>query len=414
VRDEQRQSARRVRHSQHPSPELYGPGRSRPGARSSWTHVCCIASVANLVLVHDYLLVMRGAERTFAAISDIWPAAPIATLLYDEASTHRRFVDRTVTTSPLQRLGVRQQNFRAALPLFPTAARRLDLDGFQCIVSSSSAFAHGVRKPEGARHICYCHSPFRYAWHDRQYALSEAPRLARPVLELLLRRQRAFDRRAALEVDQYVANGELTRERIRRFWGRDAVVVHPPVDVGRFRVREPADYVLFVGELLRHKRPEVAIEAAAAAGRPIKVVGAGPELRRLKARYAREADFLGRVADDELARLYAEAAALVVPSIEEFGIAAVEAQAAGRPVVGVDAGGVRETVVPGRTGVLVSNGRPAALAKALRNDLTRFDPQDLRAHARRFSHEAFQLRLREIVEATCERPPRQRRSVDVR
>jgi glycosyltransferase involved in cell wall biosynthesis len=369
--------------------------------------------MANLVLVHDYLLVMRGAERTFAAIGDVWPDAPIACLLYDEENTDGRFADRTVTTSPMQRLGVRQQNFRAALPLFPAAVRRLNLDGFQCVVSSSSAFAHGVRKPEGARHICYCHSPFRYAWHDREYALSEAPRLMRSVLDLLLRRHRAFDRRAALEVDQYIANGQLTRDRIRRFWGRDAIVVHPPVDVGRFRVREPADYVLFVGELLRHKRPEVAIEAAAAAGRPIKVVGAGPELRRLKARYARQADFLGRVADDELARLYAEAAALVVPSVEEFGLAAVEAQAAGRPVVGVDAGGVRETVIPGRTGVLVSNDRPGALARALRDDLTHFDPHDLRAHARAFSREAFQLRVREIVEATCERPPRQRRSLAV-
>jgi glycosyltransferase involved in cell wall biosynthesis len=368
----------------------------------------------NLVLVHDYLLVLRGAERTFSAISDIWPDAPIATLLYDEAGTDRRFADRTVTTSPLQRLGLRRQNFRSALPLFPTAVRRLGLDGFRCVVSSSSAFAHGVRKPEGARHICYCHSPFRYAWHDRKYALSEVPRPLRPVLDLLLRRHRTFDRRAALEVDQYVANGRLTRDRIRRFWGRDAIVVHPPVDAQRFRVGEPADYVLFVGELLRHKRPEVAIEAAAAAGRPIKVVGTGPELGNLKARYAREADFLGRVAEDDLARLYAEAMALVVPNIEEFGIAALEAQAAGRPVVGIDAGGVRETVIPDRTGVLVSNGRPEALARALRDDLTRFDPHDVRAHAQEFSREAFQLRLREIVEATRERPPRPRRSVGVR
>jgi glycosyltransferase involved in cell wall biosynthesis len=361
------------------------------------------ADVARPVLVHDYLLVLRGAERTFAAMADIWPDAPIATLLYDETGTQRRFAHRTVATSPLQRLGFSQRNFRAALPLLPTAARRLNLDGFDCIVSSSSAVAHGVRKPDRAKHVCYCHSPFRYAWHEERYALSEVPRPARPALRLVLRRHRWFDRRAAQRVDQFVANGHLTRERIRRFWGRDAPIVHPPVELDRFSVGEPADYVLFVGELVRHKRPEVAIEAAAAARRPIKVVGAGPELGRLKARFRREAEFLDRVDEAELPRLYAEAAALVVPNVEEFGVASVEAQAAGRPVVGIDAGGMRETVIHGRTGVLVSDGGPAALARALREDLTRFDPDDIRASTQRFTRQAFQSRLREIVEATCER-----------
>jgi glycosyltransferase involved in cell wall biosynthesis len=359
--------------------------------------------MTRLALVHDYLLVLRGAERTFAAMSDIWPEAPIVTLLYDEVGTQGRFAGRAVTTSPLQRLGVRQQSFRAALPVLPTAVRRLPLQGFDCIVSSSSAFAHGVRKPTGARHVCYCHSPFRYAWHEHARALAEVPRPLRPLLALLLRRHRRFDRRAAREVDQYVANGQLTRARIRRFWGRDAQVVHPPVEVERFSIREPADYVLFVGELLPHKRPEVAIEAAAAAGRPIKVVGSGPELGRLRARYGREAEFLGRVGDEDIARLYAEAAALVVPNVEEFGLAAVEAQAAGRPVIAVDAGGVRETVEPGRTGLLVPDGDSGALARALRGDLTRFDPDEIRAHAQRFRPEAFRSRLREIVEGTCER-----------
>jgi glycosyltransferase involved in cell wall biosynthesis len=355
-----------------------------------------------LALVHDYLLVLRGAERTFAAMADAWPEAPIVTLLYDEAGTEERFAGRAVTTSPLQRLGLSQGNFRALLGAFPTATRRLDLSGFDCVVSSSSAFAHGVRTPAAARHVCYCHSPFRYAWHEQARALSEVPGPLRPALALLLRRHRAFDRRAARAVDRYVANGEITRERIRRFWGRDADVVHPPVEVERFRIGEPGDHVLFVGELVRHKRPELAIEAAAAAGRPIKVVGAGPELERLRARYRTGAEFLGRVGDSRLADLYAEAAALVVPNVEEFGIASVEAQAAGRPVVAVDAGGARETVVPGRTGLLVPEGDVSALARALREDLTRFDPQDIRAHALRFAPAVFRARLAEIVAATCE------------
>jgi glycosyltransferase involved in cell wall biosynthesis len=370
-------------------------------------HMYGAAMPARVALVHDYLLVLRGAERTFAVMTDEWPEAPIVTLLYDESATEGRFAGRAVTTSALQRLGLRQGSFRPFLAAFPSATRRLDLSGFDCVVSSSSAFAHGIRPGPGARHVCYCHSPFRYAWHEQARALSEVPGALRPTLSLLLRRQRAFDRRAARAVDRYVANGEITRERIRRFWGRDAEIVHPPVDVERFRVAEPGDHVLFVGELVRHKRPEVAIEAAAAAGRRIKVVGAGPELERLRARYGATAEFVGRVGDAQLADLYAEAAALVVPNVEEFGIAAVEAQAAGRPVIAVDAGGARETVVSGRTGLLVPDGDGAALARALREDLTRFDPQEIRAHAQRFAPDVFRARLREIVEAECERgrPP---------
>ena len=359
-----------------------------------------------LALVHDYLLVLRGAERTFAAMTEVWPEAPIVTLFYDEAGTERRFAGRSVTTSPLQRLGVRQSNFRAGLPVFGTAIRRLSFDGFEGIVSSSSAFAHGVRKPAGACHVCYCHSPFRYAWHEQADTVAQSSWPVRQSLRLLLRRHRVFDRRAARDVDQYVANSQITRERIRRFWGWDSVVVHPPVEVESFTPGEPRDYVLFVGELLRHKRPEVAIEAAAAAGRPIKVVGSGPELGRLKARYARVAEFLGRIGSEQLAELYAGAAALVVPNVEEFGMAAVEAQAAGRPVVAVDAGGARETVVHGRTGLLVPDRDPNALARALRSDFSRFDPADIREHAKQFGREAFQSRLREIVEATCRRPAR--------
>jgi glycosyltransferase involved in cell wall biosynthesis len=355
-----------------------------------------------LALVHDYLLVLRGAERTFAAMCDLWPEAPILTLLYDEQGTARRFATHQVTTSRLQRLGARQADFRRLLPLLSAATRRLPLGDFDCIVSSSSAFAHGIRKRPGAKHVCYCHSPFRYAWHERSRALLEVPPPLRPPLALLLRRHRAFDRRAALQVDQFVANSQMTRARIARFWGRDSVVVHPPVDVERFHVSEAGDYVLFVGELVRHKRAELAIEAATAAGRPIKLVGTGPELERLRTVYGERAEFLGRVGDEELPDLYAGAAALVVPNVEEFGIAALEAQASGRPVIAIDAGGVRETVLHGRTGLLVAPEDPSGLARALREDMSRFDSQAIWSHAQGFSRQAFQARIRDVVAATCD------------
>jgi glycosyltransferase involved in cell wall biosynthesis len=367
----------------------------RPGQPSS----------SPVALVHDYLLVMRGAERTFAAIADCWPDAPIYTLLYEEEGTEGRFAGREIHTSHLQRLGVGQRGFRALLPLFPYAARGMALAGHSLVVSSSSAFAHGVRAP-GARHVCYCHSPFRYAWFEQERALAELSPPARPLLRAVLANTRRADLRASQNVSAYIANSEITRERIRSYWGRSAGVVHPPVEVERFGPATGAEeHFLVVGELVRHKRVEVALEAARLAGVPIRVVGEGPDRERLEAQFAGGAEFLGRVCDDELAELYARARALVMPNVEEFGISAVEAQAAGRPVVAVAAGGALETIVPGETGVLVRESSAAGLAAALRDtDFDRFEPQRIAAHAQRFSTAAFQRRLRKEVEGAAERP----------
>lgn len=342
---------------------------------------------------------MRGAERTFAEMSACWPEAPIYTLLYDpEGAT--AFAGREVHSSYLQRLGVGQERFRYLLPLFPRAVERLPVAPYDVIVSSSSAFAHGVRPHPGALHVCYCHSPFRYAWFERERALSESPRPARRLLRRTLRQLRDWDLAAAGRVSRYVANSEITRERIARIYGREADVLHPPVSVQRFELGDPQDHLLFVGQIVRHKRVDVAIEAARAAGRRIKIVGEGPDLAGLQERYqGPEVEFLGAVGDEDLAGLYAGCAALVVPNVEEFGIAAVEAQAAGRPVVAVNRGGVRETVVPGETGLLVDGEDAASLAEAIRGaDFDRFDPAAIAAHAQRFSAAEFRSRLRRLVE----------------
>jgi glycosyltransferase involved in cell wall biosynthesis len=354
---------------------------------------------SSFALVHDYLLTMRGAERTFAEIAACWPEAPIHTLLYDHRAVESGFAGRDVRTSYLQRLGARQNRFRYLLPFFPGAAERIPVADYDVVVSSSSAFAHGVRPRPEALHVCYCHSPFRYAWFERERALSETPRIARPLMRRTLRRIRSWDLEAARRVTRYVANSGITRERIERIYGVDSEIVHPPVAVERFSIGEPEDYLLFVGQIVRHKRVEVAIDAALLAGRPIKVVGDGPELARLRERYREGAvELLGGVDDDRLADLYARCAALLVPNVEEFGIAAVEAQAAGRPVVAVGRGGVRETVIDGRTGVLVDSEDAAALAEPLRyEDFQRFDPVAIQTHAQRFSATSFRERLTALV-----------------
>jgi glycosyltransferase involved in cell wall biosynthesis len=350
-----------------------------------------------VVLAHDYLLIMRGAERTFAAISQLYESSPIFTLLYDEQGTNGRFAGRAITTSPVQRLGIGQGNFRTLLPLYPFAVERLRLPPCDVVVSSSSAFAHGVRVPRGAVHLCYCYTPFRYAWYEEARALAEAPALLRAPLQAQLSWMRRWDRAASRRVDAYIAISKLTRERVARFYGRDATIIHPPVETHRFTPAEPEDFLLVVSELVGHKRVHVALEAARIAGAPVRVVGSGPEHATLAAAYP-EAEFVGRAADQELARLYATARAVLVPGVEEFGITAVEAQAAGRPVIAAAAGGALETVLDGTTGLLAQPDDPSSFARAIeRVEELDFDPARAVSNAERFSVLAFQRSLQAEV-----------------
>ncbi|HME02551.1 MAG TPA: glycosyltransferase [Solirubrobacteraceae bacterium] len=365
-----------------------------------------------VVLVHDYLLVMRGAERTFAAIAELYEAAPIFTLLYDELGTDGRFAGHSLTTSPLQRLGVGQSNFRRLLALYPWAIGRLALPTCEVVLSSSSAFAHGVRVPSGAVHVCYCYTPFRYAWYEEDRALEEVAPALRGLLRRELARIRRWDLAASRRVDAYIAISELSRERIKRYYGRDSVVIHPPVETQRFQPGEPGESLLVVSELVRHKRLDVALEAARRARMPIRVVGSGPDSAALSSAYP-EAEFLGRASDEELAELYAGARAVVMPSMEEFGIVAVEAQAAGRPVIAAAAGGALETVLDGQTGRLARLGDVESFVQAMRSlDSLAFDPARAVANAERFSVATFKRRLSEEVERILHGSGEQRRVAD--
>jgi len=376
------------------------------GDRAAFPSPGPILRGASVALVHDYLLVMRGAERTFAAMADCFPESPLFALLYDPDGTGERFARRGVRTSGLQRLGFGQRGFRSLLPLLPAAAGRLRIEGHDIVLSSSSAFAHGVSVPAPAIHVCYCHSPFRYVWEDLARALSEAPAPLRPMLRGLLAGIRRWDVAASRRVTSYIANSEVTRRRIADHWGREATVIHPPVDVERFGLLEPEDYFVTVSELVRHKRVDVALEAAKRANCRIKVVGTGPDMQRLAEAYAGSAEFLGRVSDRELEDVVGRARALVLPGVEEFGIAAVEAQAAGRPVLAADAGGARETVIDGETGVTVPLGDVGAFAEAMRSvDFDAFDPERIRVNARRFSTASFQQALLDEVERVAGQAP---------
>ena len=362
-----------------------------------------------VALVHDFLLDLRGAERVFAAMCEAWPEADVFTAVYDEKGTEGRFADREPRTSFLQRVRPTSRTFRPLLPLYPHAIESFDLRGYDTVISSSSAWAHGVLVDPGAVHVCYCHNPFRYAWTEREATLRARHPLTRPVLRVLLNRWRQWDWIAAQRVDRYVANSRLTATRVRRYFGREATVLYPPVETGRFHEAAVGGHYMVLAELMAHKRIDVAVRAFGLLGLPLLVVGDGPELRRLRRIAGPTVTFTGRIGDERVADLLARARALVVTATEEFGIAAVEALAAGRPVIALGEGGVRESVVEGVTGTFFERCEPEALAEAVRRfDPLSIDPRACRIAAERFGAERFRQQLRRIVSEAVreERVPR--------
>lgn len=355
-------------------------------------------------MVHDFLLDVRGAERVFLSLCDLFPEADLFAAVYDEAGTEGRFARRTIHTSFLQSFKPTARNFRALLPLYPYATEALDLRGYKLVVSSSSAWAHGVLVDDDAVHISYCHNPFRYAWNARDAALSGRNPLSYAALSVILQRWRQWDWLAAQRVDHYIANSETTQRRIGRYFNRESTVVYPAVDVARFAAGPVGDYHLVLSELMPHKRIELAIESFNRLAWPLVVIGNGPEARRLQRIAGPTIRFEGRVSDERAAELIAGARALVVTATEEFGIAAVEAQAAGRPVVALAEGGACETVIDGVTGTFYDVPEPASLIDALLSfDPLTIDPAACVRNARRFDDAHFQTGVMAIVDDALSR-----------
>jgi glycosyltransferase involved in cell wall biosynthesis len=348
-----------------------------------------VAEPRRVALIHDFLLDLRGAERVFLALCDIYPDAPIYTPVYDEDGTEGRFSHREIRTSFLQKLRPTAKTFRALLPFYPSAIESFDLSGYELIVSSSSAWAHAVLYDESAVHVSYCHNPFRYVWNDRDATLAQRDPATRAVLRMLFRRWRQWDWIAAQRVNRYVTNSRTTQARIRAYFGRESTVVHPPVDTSRFARGEHAEHYLVLSELMPHKRIDMAIHAFNQLKWPLLVVGDGPDMRRLRRLAGPTVTFAGRVPDGEAARLLQTSRALVVTAAEEFGIAAVEAQAAGRPAIAPSRGGALETVRDGVTGRLWDGG-VAELVKAVEGfDVDAVDPTACVDNARRFDTTVF-------------------------
>ncbi len=359
------------------------------------------ARFPRVAVVHDWLTIPGGSEQVVLELLAMFPAAEIFTSIYDPAPWPAEIKERRVHASWLSGLPGARRHYPKLLPLMNSAFRSFDLSGFDLVLSSSHANAKNVRKPPGALHVCYCHTPMRYAWEEGFLEGEEVGRATRMLLPPLLSRLRRNDLAGAAGPDVFVANSAHVAERIRRYYGRDSEVVHPPVDVGHYLElgHRPSDYYLAFGRVVPYKRVDLAVGACSALGRPLVVAGDGRAMEQVRSRASRTGiEFLGKVSDARRDELLGGARALLFPGEEDFGIVPVEAQAAGVPVIAYGVGGAVETVRDGVSGALFDEQSEQGLARAIE----RFEGLELqegavRENARRFGRERFHAEMAGVI-----------------
>lgn len=368
-----------------------------------------------VALVHDWLVTMRGGERVLDALCELFPEATLHTLVRQPGIATPRVEAMRHVTSLAGRLPGAARKHRWLLPLYPSAIEHLDLSGFDLVVSSSHCVAKGVIPQAGAVHVCYCHTPVRYAWdRTEDYLRGSAAllQLARPAIGAAALWLRQWDLRTSGRVDLYVGNSRNTADKIKRFYGRDAMVVPPPADCSQFTPALPGaplgphgSYDLVLGGMVPYKRVDLAVAAyALMPERKLVIVGDGPERQRLQRLAPSNVIFAGRAAEEDLAGWYKGANLLVFPGEEDAGIVPVEAQACGIGVVAYGRGGALETVVDGVTGVFFEDPSPEALAAAVqRLAALHVAPSACRANAERFDRPAFLQHMRDAVNAALAR-----------
>jgi glycosyltransferase involved in cell wall biosynthesis len=360
-----------------------------------------------VAIVHYWLVSLRGGESVLRSLCDLFPQADVYThvvapdILPEAIRRHR------ITTTFIQRLPRSRQWYQRYLPLMPLALERLDLQSYDLVLSSESGPAKGVIVAPQAAHVCYCHSPMRYLWDMGEEYLRTAGLATRVLAPPLLHYLRLWDVASAARVDHFIANSQYVARRIRKYYRRDAEVIHPPVDADRFAPSAATDdYYLMAGQLVPYKRPELAVEAFNRSGRRLLVAGEGEMLPSLRRMARRNVELLGWQSDEQLRDLYARCRALVFPGVEDFGIVPLEAMASGRPVIAYGRGGALETIVDGVTGVFFHEQTAAALAAAVERferEAGRFEPEAIRAHARTFDRPVFEARLAAAIEAELAR-----------
>lgn len=354
-----------------------------------------------IALAHDHLFQYGGAENILHEFSQLYPAAPIYTLIHDRQ--HRKyFSDAQIIPSYLQRLPGSQYYFKYLLPLMPNAWERFDFSGYDVVLSSSSAFVKGIITSPKTLHISYCHSPTRYLWSDSLRYLQELP-LVEPLKSYLyhvLTRLRVWDQAAASRVDHFIANSHYIAERIQKYYRRSSTVIYPPVPTEQFHLNPKQDnFFLIVSRLRPYKRVDIAIKAFNALRLPLYIIGSGEEMPRLRKLAKANISFLGELSDTERNRYLARCQALIHPQEEDFGITAVEAMASGRPVIAYHQGGACESVIDNVTGLFFDEQVWESLADTvIRFRANQFDPQQIRRHAEQFDSALFRQKISDLIQ----------------
>lgn len=357
-----------------------------------------------VALVHDWLTNFAGGERVLYELHRMFPDAPIYTSVFDKSALPQ-FDDAEVRTTWLQKMPFLKFKHQLWTPLRPRAFRSLDLSKFDLVISSSSAEAKQVRVRKGATHICYCHTPTRYFWVNPDYykqnpGLGPLNFLAPLVMPIFINSLKKSDFKAAKRVDYFVANSNEVKSRIEKSYGRESVVINPPVEVERFRTEshhKRSGFVI-ISRQIPYKRIDLAIKACNELKLPLTVIGTGPEHENLKSIAGDTITFTGFVSDEEVPDYFHKAEAFIFPSDEDFGIAPVEAMAAGLPVIAFGKGGILDSVVDGETGVLFERQTVDSLKKAIaKYQSTKFDRAKISKHAERFNIERFRLEMTEFI-----------------
>ena len=358
-----------------------------------------------IAFVHDYLVQYGGAERVLEAFTEIWPEAPIYTLIYDQESVHHRFDKKEVRTSFLQKLPLVKNHHRIFPPLMMLAIEQFNLDYYDVILSDSSSFAKNIITRPNTLHISYCHTPMRYGWDDCQYYTQEYnfPRLVKSLTPFFMNYIRMWDWQATNGVDKFIANSKFVQGRIKKYYNRNSVVINPPVEVDRFYISPSEnikDYFLLVGRMMKYKKMDLVIRAFNRMQLPLKIVGRGVEYKNLQRLAGPTIEFTGRVSDKEIARIYSEAQAFIFPQEEDFGIVAIEALASGRPVIAYRAGDVEEHIEDGRTGIFFEKQTEDDIIKAIeRFKKIDFNSEYIREQALKFDKRKFKRKIEEMVES---------------
>jgi glycosyltransferase involved in cell wall biosynthesis len=364
--------------------------------------------VSKIALVHDYFVQMGGAERVAEAMHDSFPSAPVYTTVALPKGLPGGLRTADIRTSPMQRLPSLERRFRHYFMLYPFAVENFDLSEYDLIFSSSSGYAKGVRRRRNAVHVCYCHTPMRWVWRYDDYVAREGfGGTVRAALPSLLWGLRKWDLRASRQPNYYIANSRLVAQRIKNIYGREAFVIPPPIDVQRFEMaNEVGDYYLVLSRLMPYKRIDLAIEACKRANRRLIVIGDGPDRERLEKLADDRIEFLGRQPDSIVNYYAARCRALLFPGEEDFGMAPLEVNAAGRQVIAFRGGGAVETVVEGVTGVFFDQQNSLSLAQAIEEfEGLKWRQEDLRHHAEKFDRNVFAFRvlqfLGSVAPASC-------------